>query len=238
MTDLGFYHRYSWLKVLEFAICLHFLPLHLTRKSELRKSCWEIRDSQRLWKSQISVVFALLWGVFSKLALVCEETTCSFEKVTCGLCNFVGHFSDFFPRNFVFFPRNFANIGRNWKLVGQNQCVFSFSPFFVQERGEGERDKHAFIFLEWRKMSSFLALWFNILRGENAEKMLCPQMVLISNKVGSWGSGGAEGATSDKGGVAWVSHCHCPRCGEWMLGKRLHKSRIESERGRSRYTCS
>ena len=94
------------------------------------------------------MVFALLWDVFSKLALVCEETTCRFEKVTARLRDFVGSFSNFFPWDFVFFPWNFANFVRNRNFVGENRCVFPVSPFFVQERGEGEREKHAFIFLE------------------------------------------------------------------------------------------
>ena len=51
-----------------------------------------------------------IWVVFSKLALVFEETTGRLEKVTCCLCNFVGRFSDFFPWDFYFFPWNFENV--------------------------------------------------------------------------------------------------------------------------------
>ena len=36
---------------------LHMVPFHLTRLFELKKSCWEICDSQRVWKSQITEYF-------------------------------------------------------------------------------------------------------------------------------------------------------------------------------------
>ena len=36
---------------------LHIVPFHLTRLFELKKSYWEICDSQRVWKSQISEHF-------------------------------------------------------------------------------------------------------------------------------------------------------------------------------------
>jgi len=65
-------------------------------------------------------VFAGFWVVFSKLALVFEETTGRFKKVTARLCDFVGSFSNSFPWNFIFFPWNFENVRRNLENVGRN----------------------------------------------------------------------------------------------------------------------
>ena len=45
-----------------WSIFSHSLSFHLTPKFELRKSCWEICDSQRVWKSQVSDV---LWEISS-----------------------------------------------------------------------------------------------------------------------------------------------------------------------------
>ena len=103
---------------LVFSKSLRFAPFHLTRLFELRKSCWELCDSQRPWKSQFSEFFTGLWVVFSKLVLIFEEMTCSLEKVTCCLSNFVGHFSDFFPWNFENVRRNFISDGQNRGFVG------------------------------------------------------------------------------------------------------------------------
>ena len=140
---------------LVFSKTLRFVPLHLTRYLEQRESCWELCDSQRLWKSWFSEVFTGLWGVFSKLVLVYEETTCRFEKVTCCLCNFVGHFSDFFPWNFYSFPWNFENLRRNCRKM----------PKVWNERAEKdktEKGKVCFDFLEWRKILRFLPFGINI----------------------------------------------------------------------------
>ena len=140
---------------LVFSKTLRFVFFHLTRYLELRKSCWEIRDSQRLWKSQISVVFALLSVVFSKLALVYEETT------GC-LCNFVGHFSDFFPWDFCSFPWDFENVRRNLEIVGRNCRKM---PKVWNERAEKdktEKGKVCIDFLEWRKILRFSPFGINI----------------------------------------------------------------------------
>ena len=140
---------------LVFSKTLRFVPLHLTRYLELRKSCWELCDSQRLWKSWFSEVFTGLWGVFSKLVLVYEETTCRFEQVTCCLCNFVGHFSDFFPWNFENVRWNFENVRRNWRKM----------PKVWNERAEKdktEKEEVCFDFLERRKNLRFLPFGINI----------------------------------------------------------------------------
>ena len=85
---------------------LQIASFHLTRLFELRKSCWELRDSQRVWKSQFSDVFVRISLVSEKQHVVCDKTTrCS--------RNFKGHFSDYVPRNLFFFPWNFISDGRN-----------------------------------------------------------------------------------------------------------------------------
>ena len=55
-----------------------------------------------------------------KQHVVSSQTSTSFEKVTCCLCNFVGHFSDFFPWNFENVRRNFENVRRNFENVRRN----------------------------------------------------------------------------------------------------------------------
>ena len=97
---------------LVFSKSLRFVPLHLTRLFELRKSCWEICDSQRVWKSQFSDDFVRNSLVFAKQHVVCDKTTrCS--------RNFKGLFSDYVRRNLFFFPRDFENVRRNFVSVRQ-----------------------------------------------------------------------------------------------------------------------
>ena len=138
-----------------FSKTLRFVPLHLTWYLELRESCWELCDSQRLWESWFSEVFAGVWVVFSKLVLVYEETTCRFEKVTCCLCYFVGHFSDFFPWNFYSFPWNFENLRRNCRKMPKVWNGWA-------EKDKTEKGKVCFDFLEWRKILRFLPFGINI----------------------------------------------------------------------------
>ena len=93
---------------------LQIASFHLTRLFELRKSCWELCDSQRVWKSQFSDVFVRNSLVFAKQHVVCDKTTrCS--------CNFKGLFSDYVPRNLFFFPRDFEYVRRNFISDGQNR---------------------------------------------------------------------------------------------------------------------
>ena len=47
--------------------------LHLTRLFELRKSCWELCDSQRVWKSQIVECFSRKIGRFFSETHFCDE---------------------------------------------------------------------------------------------------------------------------------------------------------------------
>ena len=89
-----------------FKRTFQIIPFHLTRLFELRKSCWEIRDSQRVWKSQVSGSFARNSLVLAKQSVGCDKTTrCSWD--------FKGHFSDFFPRNIENVRRNFISVGEN-----------------------------------------------------------------------------------------------------------------------------
>ena len=89
---------------------LQIASFHLTRLFELRKSCWEIRDSQRVWKSQVSDDFVSNPFVLAKQSIGCDKTTrCSRY--------FKGHFSDYVPRNLFFFPWNFENVRRNFISV-------------------------------------------------------------------------------------------------------------------------
>ena len=93
---------------------LQIASFHLTRLFELRKSCWEIRDSQRVWKPQVLDVFLRNSLVFAKQHVIYDKTTrCS--------CDFKGHFSDYVPRNLFFFPRDFENVRRNFISDGENQ---------------------------------------------------------------------------------------------------------------------
>ena len=93
---------------------LQIASFHLTRLFELRKSCWELCDSQRVWKSQVSDVFVRNFLVSPKQLVGCDKTTrCS--------RNFKGYFSDYVPRNLFFFPRNFENVRRNFISDGQNR---------------------------------------------------------------------------------------------------------------------
>ena len=87
---------------------------HLTRLFELRKSYWELCDSQRVWKSQFSDVFVRNSLVFAKQHVVFDKTTrCSWD--------FKGLFSDYVPRNLFFFPRDFENVRRNFISDGRNR---------------------------------------------------------------------------------------------------------------------
>ena len=93
---------------------MQIIPFHLTRLFELRKSCWELCDSQRVWKSQFSDVFVRNSLVLAKQPVVCDKTTrCS--------RNFKGLFSDYVPRNLFFFPRDFEYVRRNFISDGQNR---------------------------------------------------------------------------------------------------------------------
>ena len=100
---------------------LQIASFHLTRLFELRKSCWELCDSQRVWKSQVSDVFVRNPLFLAKQHVICDKTTrCS--------CDFVGLFSDYVPRNLFFFPRDFENVRRNFIFIreirgniGENQ---------------------------------------------------------------------------------------------------------------------
>ena len=138
-----------------FSKTLRFVSLHLTWYLEQRESCWELCDSQRLWKSWFSEVFTGLWDVFSKLVLVYEETTCC-------LCNFVGHFSDFFPWNFVFFPWDFENLRRNLEIVGRKWRKMPKVWNGWAENVKTEKGKVCFDFLEWRKILRFSPFGINI----------------------------------------------------------------------------
>ena len=91
---------------------LQIAYFHLTRLFELRKSCWEIRDSQSVWKSQFSVVFVRYSLILAKQPVVCNKTTR-------WSCDFVGHSSDYVPRNLFFFPRDFENVRRNFIFIGE-----------------------------------------------------------------------------------------------------------------------
>ena len=97
--------------------CSQTTPFHLTRLFELRKSYWELCDSQRVWKSQVSDVFVRNPVILAKQHVVCDKTTRHSS-------NFKGHFSNSFPRNFFFFPWNFENVRRNFISVGENREKF------------------------------------------------------------------------------------------------------------------
>ena len=133
---------------LVFSKTLRFVSLHLTRYLELRESCWELCDSQRLWKSWFSEVFTRFWGVFSKQVLVYEETTCC-------LRNFVGYFSDFFPWNFENVRRNFENVRRNCRKMPKVWNGWA-------ENVKTEKGKVCIDFLEWRKILRFSPFGINI----------------------------------------------------------------------------
>ena len=101
----------------QFSQIVHF---HLTRLFDLRKSCWELCNSQSVWKSQVLDVFARNLIILAKQAV-------GFDKTTRYSSDFVGHFSNSFPRNlfsfprdFFFFPRNFENVRRNQEKIRQN----------------------------------------------------------------------------------------------------------------------
>ena len=107
------------------------VSLYLTRLFELRKSCWEICDSQSVWKSQFSDGFARNSLVLAKQPVVCDETTrCS--------CDFKGHFSKNFPRNLFFFPWNFENVRWNFENVRRN---WRKMPKVWNERAEKTKRK-------------------------------------------------------------------------------------------------
>lgn len=87
------------------------------------------------------MVFALLWDVFSKLALVFEETTGRLEKVTARLRDFVGSFSNSFPWNF------FSSLGilqTSGEIGILSEKIGAFFPFphFLFKKEEKERGKN------------------------------------------------------------------------------------------------
>ena len=91
-----------------------------------------LRDSQRLWKSQVSDGFVRNPLFLAKQHVVCDKTTrCSWD--------FKGLFSDYVPRNLFFFPWNFENVRQNWGNIRQNSGKGGEScrmlPFFkIRER--------------------------------------------------------------------------------------------------------
>ena len=139
-------------------------PFHLTRLFELRKSCWELCDSQRVWKSQFSDVFVRVFLVFAKQHVVCDKTTrCSWD--------FKGLFSYYVPRNLFFFPRDFENVRRNSISDGQNRGNVGEIPGKIGENqekiGEIRRILHCFKIRgqERRKVSVLITVDF-FLEGE------------------------------------------------------------------------
>ena len=61
-------------------------------------------------------------------SLVIAKQPVGCDKTTRRSCDFKGHFSDFFPRNFYsvprnlfFFPRDFENVRRNSIFDGRNR---------------------------------------------------------------------------------------------------------------------
>ena len=54
---------------------LQYVLLHLTRLFELRKSCWELCDSQKLRISQVSDLFVRKPLFLAKQHVVCDKTT-------------------------------------------------------------------------------------------------------------------------------------------------------------------
>ena len=134
---------------------LQIIVFHLTRLFELRKSCWEICDSQRVWKSQFS-------NVLVRNSLVLAKQPVGFDKTTRCSSDFVGHFSDYVPRNLFFFPRDFENVRRNFENVRRN---WRKKPKVWNERTEKdkmEKEEVCFDFLERRKNLRFLPFGINI----------------------------------------------------------------------------
>ena len=144
-------------------------PFHLTRLFELRKSCWELCDSHRIWKSQFSDVFVRNSLVFAKQHVVFDKTTrCSWD--------FKGLFSDYVPRNLFFFPRDFENVRRNFISDGRNQGKIGENLEKLREnwrilpcfkiRGQERRKVSVLItvdfFLEGEKTWPFWGFLFNI----------------------------------------------------------------------------
>ena len=93
--------------------CSQATPFHLTRLFELRKSCWELCDSQRVWKSQIIECFSGKIGRFFSETHFCDEKM--------GILrDFVRYFPNFFPWNLFSFPRNLFFFPRDFENVRQN----------------------------------------------------------------------------------------------------------------------
>ena len=138
-------------------ISLQTTPFHLTLLFELRKSCWEIRDSQRVWKSQVSGSFARNSLVLAKQSVGCDKTTrCS--------RNFKGHFSDFFRRNLFFFPWNFENVRGKFKNIGENQRKVMKESANHQRIEFGLRQESFVILLDCSKFWPNVAHRFNTIR--------------------------------------------------------------------------
>ena len=149
----------DWGEILVFAICLHFLSLHLTRKSELRKSCWEIRDSQRFWKSQISVVFALLWDVFFETCACFRRNDVSFWKSNGSFAWFCRKFFKFLPLELCFLPLEFLFLPLEfWKSptkLSENAQSLKWTSRKCQN-GEG---KSVFWFPRMKKNRAIFDVW-------------------------------------------------------------------------------
>ena len=59
---------------------------------------------------------------FCKISLVSEKQHVICDKTTRCSSDFVGHFSDYVPRNLFFFPRDFENVRRNFIFIGKKQA--------------------------------------------------------------------------------------------------------------------
>ena len=136
---------------------LQIASFHLTRLFELRKSCWEIRDSQRVWKPQVLDVFLRNSLVLAKQSVGCDKTTrCS--------RSFKGHFSDFFRRNLFFFPWNFENVRGKFKNIGENQRKVMKESANHQRIEFGLRQESFVILLDCSKFWPNFAHRFNTIR--------------------------------------------------------------------------
>ena len=116
-------------------------PFHLTRLFELRKSCWELCDSQRVWKSQIIECFSGKIGRFFSETHFCDE------KME-NLRDFVRYSPNSFPRNFFFFPRNFFFFPRDFENVRENQGKIGEK---LGKLRENRRKLPCFKIREWKR---------------------------------------------------------------------------------------
>ena len=143
-----------------FSKTLRFVPLHLTWYLELRESCWELCDSQRLWESWFSEVFAGVWVVFFETTACLWGNDVSLWKSDVLFVQFCRTFFRFLPLEFLFLPLGFwKSPTKSWNCrtkLSENAQSLKWTSR-KRQNGDG---KSVFWFPRMKKNLAIFAVWY------------------------------------------------------------------------------